>query len=95
MYEGEGRDILFPQVGYADYFYSLFPHVMVFSTLCLCVILVFIREYLSLIPSFNQSLMLMEKKHVFLFCSILSLFCFACFAPKQAAKPEMVPGKLL
>ena len=90
MYEGEGRDILFPQVGYADYFYSLFPNVMVFSTLCLCVTLVFITY------SFLQSITSTDGKETcVLFCSILSLFCFACFAPKQTVKPEMVPGKLL
>lgn len=40
--------------------------------------------------------MLMKKKYVGFFCccSILS-FCFACFAPKQMPKPEMVPGKVL
>lgn len=46
--------VLFPQIGYADYFYSLSSDVTVFSTLPLCVILVFIKEYSSFTPSVSH-----------------------------------------
>lgn len=87
--EGQGSGILLPQVRYADFicvFLQGFFLMLWYFPLCAYVLYLYILK--SIIYSFIQLIIYFDgnETRVLVF---FSLFCFASFALKQMAKPEV------